>query len=297
MYSMASDFQKEEERRRKISVGLQKAYLDGRRSKNIGMLGKKHSEETKRKMSEYRRAHPTPYHIPWNSGMKGQYKTGERSIETRENISKALKRAYAEGSFIHPNLGKKRPEVGKKVSASLKIGYATGKITPYMLGKHHTEETKKKLREATIGHLGYFKGRKHTEETRKKMSKNMTGVHHISFTNGGSFKKGSVPPNKGKKGWMMKEQIESVRRKLWRGGGLMSGRRAKYKRKSWGYNKINPDDDVEGYEGHHIDKNNVIFIPKKLHHSVYHSHSKPETMERINTKAFCWILGCETYAP
>ena len=47
----------------------------------------------------------------------------------------------------------------------------------------------------------------------------------------------------------------------------------------------------KGSEAHHIDREHVIFISKELHHSVAHSLNKPETMEQINTKVICWLLG------
>jgi hypothetical protein len=61
-----------------------------------------------------------------------------------------------------------------------------------------------------------------------------------------------------------------------------------------GYDLINPEcSDFDNYEGHHIDKVHVVFIPKVLHRSVWHSQDKPETMVCINTKIFCWLLGME----
>lgn len=42
----------------------------------------------------------------------------------------------------------------------------------------------------------------------------------------------------------------------------------------------------ENSNGHHIDKINVIYIPKELHTSVWHSISKNINMEEINMKAW-----------
>jgi hypothetical protein len=61
------------------------------------------------------------------------------------------------------------------------------------------------------------------------------------------------------------------------------------KRKSFGFIPLN--DYFEGSEGHHIDKEHVIYTEKELHRSVRHKQSNPESMDRINTKVYCWLLG------
>lgn len=45
------------------------------------------------------------------------------------------------------------------------------------------------------------------------------------------------------------------------------------------------------FHGHHIDREHVLYIPSELHKSIPHSQKKPETMEKINTKAYAWLLG------
>ena len=61
------------------------------------------------------------------------------------------------------------------------------------------------------------------------------------------------------------------------------------KRRSLNFIPIN--DFFIGSEGHHIDKDHVMFIPKKIHRSIKHDLNNKEKMERINTRAYCWILG------
>lgn len=48
----------------------------------------------------------------------------------------------------------------------------------------------------------------------------------------------------------------------------------------------NPFDDSEG---HHIDENYIIHIPKELHRSIYHNLKTGEGMEEINEVAFRYI--------
>ena len=68
--------------------------------------------------------------------------------------------------------------------------------------------------------------------------------------------------------------------------------RTALRRRTLGYDVINPEyQNILGFEGHHIDRNHVIFIPRDLHRSVWHSLNKKETMEQINTKVICWLLG------
>lgn len=41
-----------------------------------------------------------------------------------------------------------------------------------------------------------------------------------------------------------------------------------------------------GCEGHHVDIKHIIYIPEKMHRSVWHSLSRPETMVKINKLAY-----------
>lgn len=72
-------------------------------------LGKKRSEETKKKISLTKKGKPNlgftfPIgHIPWNKGKKFR-------AETLKKMSEARKRFYANGGK-HPLLGKKRPDI------------------------------------------------------------------------------------------------------------------------------------------------------------------------------------------
>jgi hypothetical protein len=94
--------------------------LNGEHTK-IHWTGKKHSEETKKKISK-------------NSvGNRGQ----KFSEEHKKKISMA-------------NIGKKRSEEAKKKMSESHKGKPSGrkgKISP-MKGKHHSEETKKKIKES-----------------------------------------------------------------------------------------------------------------------------------------------------
>jgi hypothetical protein len=42
-------------------------------------------------------------------------------------------------------------------------------------------------------------------------------------------------------------------------------------------------------EGHHLDKNNIAYIPEALHHSVPHNIWTGRNMEAINAKVCAWL--------
>ena len=62
-------------------------------------------------------------------------------------------------------------------------------------------------------------------------------------------------------------------------------KRAFNKRKrKLGFEPLN--EPFEGCEAHHVDKKRIIYIPKKLHRSIYHNVWTGEGMEEINKLAF-----------
>ena len=75
----------------------------------------------------------------------------------------------------------------------------------------------------------------------------------------------------------------------WKGGNRAHWARKHARRRQLGRDTLN--EYFEGSDAHHIDQQHIIYIPTKLHDSVRHSLNKPETMERINCKVFCWLLG------
>ena len=62
-------------------------------------------------------------------------------------------------------------------------------------------------------------------------------------------------------------------------------------RRWMGNDVINPDyANSRDFQGHHIDNTHIIYIPKQLHRMIGHSQKNPKSMERINTKAYLWVL-------
>jgi group I intron endonuclease len=141
-------------------------YLDTLRpwDRNIGFnscrmagntLGRKASEETKRKMSESRKGRVSP--------MKGK----TFSEESRRKISESLKgRKHSEETkrkMSETKKGKPRSEETKrKISESLK-------------GRKHSEETKRKMSESQKGRKPWNKGKSTPEAVKSKISQSKKG--------------------------------------------------------------------------------------------------------------------------
>jgi hypothetical protein len=71
------------------------------------------------------------------------------------------------------------------------------------------------------------------------------------------------------------------REKLWKA-------RTRNKRRKLGSNFLN--NPFWNAEGHHINKNDVIYIPYEWHHIIAHDVWKGKNMEIINTYVYFFIL-------
>jgi len=151
------------------------------------------------------------------------------------------------------------------------------------IGQHRSEETKKRLKEAWVGRKQKFKQRSgyHLSEEHKRRLREL----HLGKP---AWNKGMPHSEETKR--KIRERLGRGNRNVnWKGGKRASQRRVVSRRRALGFIPLNQD--FENSEAHHIDKEHVIYIPKSLHRSVWHSLSNLDTMERINTKVFCWILG------
>ena len=114
------------------------------------MYGKKHSEETKKKMREAKKGK----YVGEKSPMYGKH----HSTETRRKMREAHKGKH------HST------ETRKKLSDS------------WDYDKHFTTETRKKMSEARKGKTGPNKGKKFSEDTRKKMGEAKKGNTNVRGT-------------------------------------------------------------------------------------------------------------------
>lgn len=110
--------------------------------------GMHHTEETRKKMSEAHKGHP--------STLKGV----TLSDDTRRKMSEAHKGKIGEksGMYGHTHSIESR----RKISEAMK-------------GRTFSEESRRKMSESKKGKQGTWKGKHHSEETRKKMSESQKG--------------------------------------------------------------------------------------------------------------------------
>ncbi len=149
-----------EETRRKMSEAHKSSPLvaEARRKRR----GRKHSVETRRKMSEVGkgRKHSAEHRRKNSEAQKGK----KLSAETRRKISEAM-------------TGKKNHNFGKPMSAEqkCKISEANKGEKNSFFGKKHSEETRRKMSEAHKGEKNHNFGKSLSEEHRRKISKSSKG--------------------------------------------------------------------------------------------------------------------------
>lgn len=113
------------------------------------------------------------------------------------------------------------------------------------------------------------KNRNYSPETRERMS----AAHKGLPSNG---PKHHTPETKAK--------ISAAK---WKGGPPVYHRKQKAKRRALGFIPLNLW--FAGSDGHHIDREHVIYIPRELHQSVRHNVWNGRNMKEINDKAFAWL--------
>ena len=173
----------------------------GRSGKDHPMYGRKHSEESKRKMSESLRGKPSAFKGKTHSkssikkmreshkGAKAPNKGRKHSEETkrkireararqvitdehRRNMSKGQKKRVSRPDYVPPRQGKKDSAETKKLKSDIVKERYKDKTKHPMHGKHHTKKTKDQMKKSHTGS-------KATEETKRKQSLGLMG-HYVS---------------------------------------------------------------------------------------------------------------------
>jgi len=125
-----------------------------------------------------------------------------------------------------------------------------------------------------------------SEEHKKKLSESGKG----RSPNSGSFKRGHIT-------WCKNKTFSVVRKGRglgelnpnWKGGSKLSNARQHHNRRSLGHSFIN--EPFEDSEGHHLDKDYVLYIPRDLHRSIPHNLTTGKNMDLINVEALKWIIN------
>lgn len=188
-----------------------------------------------------------------------------------------------------------------------------------MWGKHHPQEIKDKISNTLKGRISPMKGRKQTQKARDKCSASMEGKQNrLGQKQTEREKLNHGISMKGKQNRLGTHQSEEARIKIgkaqignqhgfkkglaswnsgfireenpgWKGGYEATRRRSEEKRRQLGYIPLN--DWFIGCEGHHIDKEFIIYVPKEMHRSIYHSVTKNINMNLINDLAIDFCYG------
>ena len=134
----------------------------------MGMLGKHHTEETKKKMSRANKGKKRPpFSDEWKRNISKGQKGRKHSDETKRKMSKVVSQRYAAGHKFGFQKGRTPWNKGltKKTDKRIKGCH----IRP------HTERTKMIIKEKRAKQII-------TEETKKKISKSNKGKHSIPKT-------------------------------------------------------------------------------------------------------------------
>jgi len=126
-----------------------------------------------------------------------------------------------------------------------------------------------------IGKSSNIKGKHLSEEIKLKISKANKGKHPSEKT-----KLKMSEAGKGKFG---------ENHSAWKGGKKLAKARYKASRRGLGHIYLN-NCEQDGWVGHHLDYNYVMFIPEELHKSIWHSQKNIELMNKINDKVYEWFV-------
>lgn len=176
-------------------------------------------------------------------------------------------------------------QTGRIASPETRAKMSTAQIgNKYGLGRSYeaSAETRAKISTAKKGKPNGHLGMHRSLEARVRMS-----VTHI----------GRVASDEARVNMSIaaKNMAPEARAKVfaihWKGGLVVSRRKSKAKRRTLGFIPLNPP--FAGCEGHHVDEEQVIHLPKILHRSIYHNHNTGRGMAQMNAIAYNFLFKQE----
>jgi len=172
---------------------------------------------------------------------------------------------------------------GKEIIIKPYIIYANKSIPKYIRGHNNRNTTRTLTSEhiynLKISHMGKIsptRGKKMSDEFCKKNSESH---------------KGQIPWNKGKKGLQIAWNKGKCGKNspTWKGGSKLANSKSINKRnRELGFNPIN--EYYINLEGHHVNKTDIIYIPKEWNHIVYHNVHTGKNMFIVNSYAYFFML-------
>lgn len=151
-------------------------------------------------------------------------------------------------------------------------------------------ETRARMSVAQMGHPGWNKGilgHPVLPEQRAKTSATLMG-HPVSLEARAKMSGAA------KETWACPEFKAKMSAMRWKCGKVVSNRRHTAHRNLLGFVPLNAW--FLGCEAHHVDKEQIIYIPGELHHAIYHRQDTGQGMAQINAIAYNFLFKQEVEA-
>lgn len=144
-------------------------------------------------------------------------------------------------------------------------------------GKPLSPETCAKMSRAKMGHLVSL-------ETREKIS--------IANFNPSTEKRTKLSAaHRGVRRPLSLATKAKISAALWKGGPQVKWAKSHARRRTLGFVSLN--EPFIGCEAHHVDNEQVIFMPKELHRSIFHRQTDGRGMAKINAIAYNFLFKQE----
>lgn len=164
-----------------------------------------------------------------------------------------------------------------------------------------TKEGRKMFSDVNLSKISYLKGKSALCHIGNKYA--LKKPNEFKKRNCGNHKAW----NKGKSSWSKNKHFsESHKKKIadslkgsnngnWKGGEKICGERHYIRTKNLGWHSLNPcigngNQIIKGYERHHVNKNDVIYVPKHYNQDIIHNLHTGYHMEIVNTMAYFFLI-------